>query len=339
MTDPIRLALPSKGNLAESTQRFLARCGLPVNNPNPRQYVGEIASLPDVQVVFQRTKDVLYTVADGKAHLGITGLDVIHEHAYDDPRVCIIHDALAYGACRLLIAVPEAWLDVDSLLDLADVALDLRAHKNHNLRVATTFTNSARRFLHAHDIHHFTLVKADGAVEVAPTLGYADAIVDLVQTGTTLRENRLKALNDGIIVTSQACLIGNYQALLDNRSLLSVTKIMLEYIDAALAGDKHYQLSVTIRDNSVSDIPATLMAHFDAKHPHGSLTSQVTVDSHPHETWHSATVVVPKDQMLHAVEYLRTLGGTHIIAQPVSFIFLNQSSTFDKLKQRLHRPE
>ena len=155
-------------------------------------------ALPCVDVLFQRVTDVVYKVSDGTAQLGITGLDVVREHPHED--LVVIHEDLRYGYCKLLVAVPEAWVDVETMIDLTEVALDFREYKRRNLRVATTYSNLARQFLHDQGIHHFTLVNAEGAIEAAPTIGYADIIVDLVQTGTTLRENHLKALPDGVIV-------------------------------------------------------------------------------------------------------------------------------------------
>jgi len=198
ISERVTLALPSKGAIAEPTMSFLQDCGLRVEKPNPRQYTGSIPTLPCVDVLFQRVTDVVYKVSDGTAQLGITGLDVVREHPHED--LVVIHEDLRYGYCKLLVAVPEAWVDVETMIDLSEVALDFREHKRRNLRVATTYTKMTREFLHDQGIHHFTLVNGEGAIEAAPTIGYADIIVDLMQTGTTLRENHLKALPDGVVV-------------------------------------------------------------------------------------------------------------------------------------------
>src|SRR5690606_17478051 len=99
MTNRITIALPSKGALAEPTTNFLRECGLRVHKPNPRQYTGTLPVLPAFDVLFQRVKDVVYKVADGTAHLGITGYDVVREQPHED--LIIIHDRLGYGSCRL----------------------------------------------------------------------------------------------------------------------------------------------------------------------------------------------------------------------------------------------
>ncbi|MGB1287433.1 MAG: ATP phosphoribosyltransferase, partial [Aggregatilineales bacterium] len=257
MTDTVTLALPSKGAIAEPTYNFLKECGLKIHKPNPRQYIGSIPAIPQINVLFQRVKDVAYKVADGTAHLGITGYDVVCEHNHED--LMVIHNRLGYGGCQLVVAVPEAWIDVENILDLAEVALDFREKQGRNLRVATTYTSMTRNFFQKQQIHHFTMVKADGAIEAAPTLGYADVIVDLVQTGTTLRENHLKQISGGVIVDSQACLVANRTALMTQPDILDTARIILEYMDAALQGRQYYQISVNIKGDSAEAIAAQVL--------------------------------------------------------------------------------
>lgn len=203
----VTLALPSKGAIAEPTLNFLRECGLNVEKANERQYIGSVPTIPGLQVLFQRVTDILYKVVDGTAQIGITGLDVVREN--DNENLVVIHDHLGFGHCSLVVAIPETWVDVENMADLQDVALEFREQKRRNLRIATKYPTLTRQFLRNQGLHHFTLVKAEGAIEAAPTLDYADIIVDLTQTGTTLRENHLKILADGIIIDSQACLIGN----------------------------------------------------------------------------------------------------------------------------------
>src|SRR5258707_4677772 len=230
----VTLALPSKGAIAEPTLDFLKTCDLKVLQTNPRQYTATVPALPQLDVLFQRVTDIVYRVAEGTVDMGITGLDVVQEIAGGTDDVMILHENLRYGACQLVVAVPEAWIDVDTMADVVDISLDFREHKRRNLRIATKFTNLARQFLHQHGVHHFTLVEAEGAIEAAPTLGYADIIIDLSATGTTLRENHLKAVSDGVILESNACLIGNVARLRDCPESLDTAKTLLELIDAAL---------------------------------------------------------------------------------------------------------
>ncbi len=331
-TDAVILALPSKGALADPTINFLQNCGLKVWKPNARQYTGTIPSVPGLDVMFQRVKDIVYKVADGTAALGITGLDVVYEHS--DENIIVIKDDLEYGHCRLLVAVPEAWVDVETLLDLKDVALDLREQQHRNLRIATTYTRSARQFLHEQGLHHFNLVKADGAIEAAPTLGYADAVIDLTQTGTTLRENRLKPLNDGVIISSQACLIGNRHALQQNPGLLETLRMVLEYMDASLLGKRYYQLTANIKGESAEAVAQQITVNGVTSGLQGPSIAPVYSKSGGHD-WYAATIVISTKSLLPAVEYIRSIGGTQVTVNTMKFAFMECSPTFEKLQETL----
>lgn len=334
MNDRLMIALPSKGAIAEPTLSFLQDCGLRVEKPNPRQYTGSMPNLPGVDVLFQRVIDVAYKVADGTAQLGITGLDVVREYA--DDNLLVIHDDLRYGYCKLLVAVPEAWVDVENMVDLADVALDFREYKRRNLRIATTYPNQTRQYLHAHGIHHFTLVNAEGAIEAAPTIGYADVVVDLVQTGTTLRENHLKPLSDGIIIESQACLVGNRNALLHNAAVLKTTRTMLEHIDASIQGRAYSQVTVNISGESAEEIARKVAANPQTRGLQGPTIAPIYgTENGDGIRWFTITIIVANKALLQAVELLRALGGTQATVVPVRYVFLEQSPTFARLRQTL----
>ncbi|MEM6282671.1 MAG: ATP phosphoribosyltransferase [Chloroflexota bacterium] len=331
MSDTTTIVLPSKGALAEPTLSFLKGCGLKVWKPNPRQYTGAIPSIDGLNVMFQRVKDVVYKVADGTAELGITGLDVVYE--YGDENIIVIHPDLEYGHCRLLVAVPEAWVDVESMIDIADIAHDLRETQHRNLRVATTYTRSARQFLHEQGIHHFSLVRADGAIEAAPTLGYADIVVDLTQTGTTIRENRLKEIPDGVILSSQACLIGNRTALLNDPHLIEKLRLMLETMDASLLGRRYFNVIANIPGESADEIAEKVTQNPITTGLQGPTIAPVY--GAEDRQWFSVTVIVRDRQLLSAVEYLRSVGGNQVVAYPTEFVFMEQSETFERLQETL----
>jgi len=334
MTSKYTIALPSKGAIAEPTRSFLRDCGLKVHKPNERQYVGSIPTLPGLNVLFQRVKDVAYKVADGTAQLGITGLDVVHEQDHDT--IHIIHDKLGYGHCDLVVAVPESWVDVETMADFAEVSHHFREEKGRNIRIATTFTHSTRKYLHQQGIHHFNLVKADGAIEAAPTIGYADCIVDLTATGTTLRENHLKMLKDGVIVESQACLIGNRAALQNDPELLELVRLMTEYIDAAQNGRQYYQVTVNIRGSQPAEIAEKIVSNPITRGLLGPTIAPIYGSNLPDgDSWHTVTIIVGQKNLLNAMEHLRAAGGKQVIAVPVRYIFLDQSSTYTALVEAL----
>jgi ATP phosphoribosyltransferase len=281
-------------------------------------------------VLFQRVIDVAYKVAEGTAQLGITGVDVVAEYGNDD--LIIVHPNLGYGGCRLVVAVPEAWIDVDSMVDLAEVALDFREFHGRNLRVATTYPRNTRQFLHAHGLHHFAIVQAEGAIEAAPTIGHADIIVDLVATGTTLRENHLKALADGVIVESQACLVGHRPSLLEDEESREAARRMLEHIDAALEGKRYMQVTVNMRGDDAREIARRVAASPLTRGLQGPTVSPID-GAEP--GWHTVTVIVASRSLLPAIEHLRSIGGTQAAVAPVRYLFMERSLTNEALTRRL----
>jgi ATP phosphoribosyltransferase len=331
----VTLALPSKGAIAEPTLSFLRDCGLRVEKPNPRQYTGSIPALRNINVLFQRVKDVVYKVADGTAHLGITGLDVITEQPHED--LVVIHDALGYGHCQLLVAVPQTWMDADCMADIVDIALDFREHKQRNLRVATTYINLARKFLHAQGIHHFTLVKAEGAIEAAPTLGYADIVIDLTQTGTTLRENHLKPISDGILVESQACLIGNRKKLQQDPEIRETLRVFLEYVDAALQGKYYSQITTNIAGDDPESIARKVASNPLTRGLQGPTIAPIyaVTNQSDENRWYTLTITVANSDLVKAVDYLRFIGGTQTSVVPLRYLFMERSTTYNRLIEEL----
>src|SRR5512138_2857510 len=218
-TQTIRLSLPSKGRLETLAMEFLSAAGLRVLKPNPRQYQANIPALPDLGVIFQRPGDIVVSVRQGSVHFGITGLDVIEEKRGDAERgdILVLYDALGFGHCALTLAVPEAWSAVTDVPSLQRFAATL----DHPLRVATKFPSLTARFLDRCGIPH-VLIATEGTLEIAPTIGYADMISDLVSSGQTLKDNRLRALPDGVIQPSQAALIANRKALQNHPEVLEM---------------------------------------------------------------------------------------------------------------------
>lgn len=335
---PVLMALPSKGAIAEPTINFLKECGLRIDKPNQRQYTGTVPAISTLSVLFQRVTDILYKVADGSVHLGITGLDVVEEHPHRD--VIVIHRKLGFGHCQLVVAVPESWIDVNYMVDLADVALDFREYQGRNMRIATKYPTLARQFLYRNNIHHFTLVQAEGAVEAAPLLGYADIIIDLTQTGTTLRENHLKIINDGVIVDSQASLIGNRKLLISQPDSLGVVRQLVEYIDAAQLGRGYHQITANICGTSAEAVALQAASHPLTRGLQGPTVGPILGGEENSETstrWFTVTIMVPSESLLMAVDHLRAVGGTQTIVSPIRYVFLQESPTFRDLTRNLQK--
>jgi ATP phosphoribosyltransferase len=311
----IRLSLPSKGRLQEDTLSFLALAGLSVFKPNPRQYQAEIPALPDLGVLFQRPGDIVVSVRQGSVDFGITGIDVIEEKRGDNGDILTLHDALGFGSCSLSLAVPESWKDVQDIRSLKKFAGAL----DHPLRIATKFPVLTERFLNQHDIPHI-LIAAEGTLETAPTIGYADIISDLVSSGQTLQDNRLRALPDGIIQRSQAALIANRKALQTNPEALEMARRLLEYVEAHLRAKDNLLVIANMRGESPEAIAQRMFKETAVGGLQGPTISPVVVRD-AGINWFSVTVVVRRDYLQQAIGELRKIGGSGIIVSPVTYIF------------------
>lgn len=325
----IRLSLPSKGRLEMDSLDFLAAAGLRVLKPNPRQYQAEVPAFPDLSVIFQRPGDIVVSVRQGSVDFGIAGLDVIEEKRGPNGDILVMHDALGFGFCALTLAVPEAWREV---VDMASLREHTRSFERP-LRVATKFPVLTERFLNQHQIPH-TLIAAEGTLETAPTLGYADVISDLVSSGQTLQDNRLRPLPDGVILRSQAALIANRRALQTRPEALEVGRRLLEYIEAHLRAEGNLLVTANMRGESPEAIAGKMFTQSVVGGLQGPTISRVIVRDATSK-WFSATVVVRRDQLPQAISELRSIGGSGIIVSPVTYIFEEEPPRYKAMLEAL----
>ena len=327
MPDPIRLALPSKGRMESESFDFLAGCGLRVHKTNPRQYTATIPALPQVQVLFQRARDIPASVAAGDVDLAITGLDVLHEMAPDGADdVLVIHEALGYGGCSLVLAVPEEW-DVHSMNDLA------RHSQAAPLRIATKFANSVSYFLEKAGITNARIVEADGALESAPLVGYADLIADITSSGTTLRENRLRPLDDGVIVESQAAFIGNRAALQTREDLLATTQQVLMFVEAHLRAQGQHMIFANIRGASMDEIKERVFSQPDLGGLQGPTISPMI--TRQNGGWWAINLVASTPKLYDMIRQIHAIGGSGVVVTPVTYIFEEAPTRYQRLLDTL----
>ncbi|MBN9547363.1 MAG: ATP phosphoribosyltransferase [Alphaproteobacteria bacterium] len=207
----ITLAIPSKGRLKEQSLEVLAKAGLAVALPeDDRKYRARIEGLDAVEVAFLSASEIAGEIGQGAVDLGITGEDLVRENLADWEARAEIVARLGFGNADVVVAVPDIWLDVDSMADLDDVAADFRQRHGRRLRIATKYWRLTQQFFSLkHGIQVYRIVESLGATEGAPAAGLADVIVDITTTGSTLRANHLKVLGDGTILKSQACLVAS----------------------------------------------------------------------------------------------------------------------------------
>jgi ATP phosphoribosyltransferase len=213
MTDRLVLALPSKGRLMEQCANMLARAGLVVaKSGSARGYQGDIAELPGVEVNFVSSAEIAQLLKSGKAHLGITGEDLLRETIADcDTRITFLRRC-GFGQADVVVAVPAAWIDVRRMSDLEEMAMGFQRVHGRRMRVATKYMNLTRRFFAQQGVAGYRIVESLGATEGAPAALLAELIVDITTTGATLHANGLRVLEDGVILKSQASLVSSNAA-------------------------------------------------------------------------------------------------------------------------------
>ena len=208
MSAPLVLAVPAKGRLQENAEAFFARSGLNLIKPRgARDYRGAIAGLDGVEVAYLSASEITTQLAAGAVHFGVTGEDLVREMIPDADSKVVLIEGLGFGFATVVVAVPQAWIDVRTMADVDDVGTSFRHAHGRKMRVATKYINLTREYFSAHGIVDYRIVESTGATEGAPAAGTAELIVDITTTGATLAANGLKIVEDGIILRSQANLV------------------------------------------------------------------------------------------------------------------------------------
>jgi ATP phosphoribosyltransferase len=284
MSQRLRLAVPNKGRLVEPSIELLHDAGL-VFEEHDRSLVARVQNF-DLDILFVRTNDVIEFVGDGVADLGITGIDLLVETGAELPRV----RELGYGQCRLAAAVPNDTpiRDVDELT---------------GLRVATAHPNTTRRFFDERRIA-VDVIPISGAVEVAPRLGLAEAIVDLVSTGSTLVMNGLRPIGD--VMASEAVLVANPTAFVQRSAELAAVETMVSSVIAA-RGRKYLMMNA----------PAAHLPELEALLPGLESPSVIPL---AHEGMIAIHSVVGADEVWGLLPKLKAAGASGILVLPIEKI-------------------
>ncbi len=202
------LAIPSKGRLMDETVAAMARAGFTLRNAgNERGYRREIEGEDDIDVIFVSASEIALQLKAGRVHLGVTGEDLIREEILNADERVEMAMKLGFGHADVVVAVPNCWLDVASMANLQEMARTFRRRHGRRLRVATKYMHLTRTFFREKGVADYLIVESLGATEGTPASGTADMIVDITSTGSTLRANGLRILNDGVILKSEANLV------------------------------------------------------------------------------------------------------------------------------------
>ncbi|KAK4835409.1 hypothetical protein QYF36_009299 [Acer negundo] len=332
----IRLGLPSKGRMASDTLDLLKDCQLSVRQVNPRQYVAQIPQISNLEVWFQRPKDIVRKLLSSDLDLGIVGFDTLSEYGQGNEDLIIVHNALEYGDCHLSLAIPKYGIfeNINSLRELAQMP-QWTAEKP--LRVATGFSYLGPKFMKDNGLKHVVFSTADGALEAAPAMGIADAILDLVSSGTTLRENNLKEIEGGIVLESQAVLVASRKSLMQRKGVLDTTHEILERLEAHLRAMGQFMVTANMRGSNAEEVAERILSQTSLSGLQGPTISpvfckrdgKVTVD------YYAIVICVPKKALYKSVQQLRAIGGSGVLISPLTYIFDEETPRWRELLSKL----
>jgi len=216
MKDLVTIGLPSKGRLKESSITFIEKNNLKLTSKGgDRDYFASINNLPNAKVIYLHAREIIERLGDGTLDLGISGLDLLGESSNNLQKKIETLKKLDFGKANLVVAVPDDWIDVQTVADLEEVSFYFRDKKNSRLRVATKYPNLTNKFFATKGVTQYRLISSLGATETYPFTGSSEIITDITSTGNTLKANNLRVLKDGSIFKSYACVIASKKSLIN----------------------------------------------------------------------------------------------------------------------------
>lgn len=214
MRDLVTIGLPSKGRLKESSINFLAKNNLKLTfKGGDRDYFADLDNLSNAKVIYLHAREIIERLGDGTLDVGISGLDLLGESSNSLQKKVETLKELDFGKANLVVAIPDDWIDVQTVADLEEVSYYFRDKKNSRLRVATKYPNLTNKFFATKGVTQYRLISSLGATETYPFTGSSEIITDITSTGSTLKANNLRVLKDGSILQSHACVLASKKSL------------------------------------------------------------------------------------------------------------------------------
>ncbi len=317
------LAVPAKGRLQENAEAFFARSGLTLIKPRgARDYRGAIAGLDGVEVAYLSASEITSQLAAGAVHLGVTGEDLVREMIPDADSKVVLIEGLGFGFANVVVAVPQAWIDVRTMADLDDVGTSFRHTHGRKMRVATKYINLTRDFFSRHGIVDYRIVESSGATEGAPAAGSAELIVDITTSGATLAANGLKIVEDGIILRSQANLVAARGANWGEAER-ETARVILDRIaaQARASGFREVRARFAACDAKLVE---SAKQKFGVETPFGGPTSSGMLTLH-----------CPPEQVYALTSYLRENGAEAVAVADLDYVFSRDNPLYAKLAAAL----
>jgi ATP phosphoribosyltransferase len=323
VSGPLIVAVPAKGRLQENAEAFFMRAGLPLIKPRgARDYRGAVTGLDDVEVAFLSASEITTQLAAGAVHLGVTGEDLVREMIPDADKRVVLIEGLGFGFANVVVAVPQAWIDVRTMADVDDVATAFHHHHDRKMRVATKYINLTRDFFSSHSVIDYRIVESSGATEGAPAAGTAEMIVDITTSGATLAANGLKVVEDGTILRSQANLVAARNAAW-GKGERDLAREILDRV-AAQARARAFREVRAQFAGGTDMLVENARRKFAIEAPFGGPSSSGMLILH-----------CPPDQVYALTSYLRENGAEAVAVADLDYVFSRDNPLYAKLESGL----
>jgi ATP phosphoribosyltransferase len=214
MSKLIKIGLPSKGRLKDESLKFFKKNKLSIKESN-RNYLSEIKNFNLNEVVFSHAREIVERLADNSLDVGISGYDLLKESLPGIKKNIQVFSRLNFGYAALIVAVPDAWIDVQTIADLEEISFEFKDKNIGKLRIATKYPNLTNDFLLSKGLTQYKIINSLGSTEIYPFTNQSEIITDITSSGATLKANNLRILKDGDILSSSACILVSKKSLRD----------------------------------------------------------------------------------------------------------------------------
>jgi len=225
MSEIIKIGLPSKGRLKDESLKVFRKNKLFIKD-SKRNYLSEIKNFHTNEIIFSHAREIIERLADNSLDLGISGYDLLKESLPGIQKNIKIFSRLNFGFARLVVAVPNDWIDVQTIADLEEISFEFKDRNTGKLRVATKYPNLTNDFLLSKGLTQYKIVNSLGSTEVYPFTDQSEIITDITSTGGTLKANKLRILKDGDILSSSACILVSKKSLRDRYKKITIKKLL-----------------------------------------------------------------------------------------------------------------
>ncbi len=301
----LSIAIPSKGRLKEKSEEWLSKSGFKLRQKGGgRGYSAELSGLSDVDVMLLSAREIAEGLISGQIHIGITGEDLLRDLSANVDRDVSVLRRLGFGGADVIVAVPQAWLDVDTMADLEAAGALFRERHGRRMRVATKYLRLTRKFFSERAVGEYRLVESAGATEAAPASGSAEVIVDITSTGATLKANDLKILKDGVILKSEAALSGSLNANWSEEARTAL-RVLLDGVEATAK--------------------AKTLARLEFSQP----LSQSEIEKHGLDPLSDRTALCPSKQARSVARALSQSGAGMVSITTIDQVYLQQNEVFE----------